>query len=64
MLAAARRRWRDRAARSAAPAAAAACSASASPESIPGVRRALADAGARVLDFTIEEQGLIVEKTE
>ncbi len=34
------------------------------PESIPGIRRALADAGARVLDFTIEERGLIVEKTE
>jgi D-glycero-alpha-D-manno-heptose-7-phosphate kinase len=33
------------------------------PDAIPGVRRALADAGARVLDFTIEDRGLIVEKT-
>jgi len=32
------------------------------PEVIPAVRRALADAGARVLDFRIEERGLIVDK--
>jgi len=32
------------------------------PERIPNIRRALADAGARVLDFTIEERGLIVER--
>jgi D-glycero-alpha-D-manno-heptose-7-phosphate kinase len=33
------------------------------PDTIPGVRRALADAGARVLDFTIEDRGLIVQQT-
>jgi D-glycero-alpha-D-manno-heptose-7-phosphate kinase len=34
------------------------------PDAIPGVRRALANAGARVLDFTIEERGLVVERRE
>ena len=34
----------------------------AEPEHIPAVRRALEEAGARVLDFTIEERGLIVER--
>jgi D-glycero-alpha-D-manno-heptose-7-phosphate kinase len=32
------------------------------PQAVPGIRRALADAGARLLDFTIEERGLIVER--
>jgi D-glycero-alpha-D-manno-heptose-7-phosphate kinase len=32
------------------------------PETIPAVREALASAGARVLDFQIEERGLIVER--
>jgi D-glycero-alpha-D-manno-heptose-7-phosphate kinase len=31
------------------------------PEVIPGVRKALADAGARVLDFTIEARGLVID---
>jgi D-glycero-alpha-D-manno-heptose-7-phosphate kinase len=34
------------------------------PEAMPGVRRALASAGARVLDFRIEEDGLRVRRTE
>jgi D-glycero-alpha-D-manno-heptose-7-phosphate kinase len=33
----------------------------AEPEAIPAVRRALADAGARVLDFTIEARGLVID---
>jgi D-glycero-alpha-D-manno-heptose-7-phosphate kinase len=32
------------------------------PETIPAVREALAAAGARVLDFTIEDRGLLVER--
>jgi D-glycero-alpha-D-manno-heptose-7-phosphate kinase len=35
----------------------------AEPDAIPAVQRALADAGARVLDFRIEERGLIVERS-
>ncbi len=31
------------------------------PEAIPAVRQALADAGARVLDFTIDTRGLVIE---
>ena len=49
------------AARSAAPAAAAACSASATPADIPAIRQALHEAGARVLDFTIEARGLVID---
>jgi D-glycero-alpha-D-manno-heptose-7-phosphate kinase len=33
------------------------------PDAIPAIRRALADAGARVLDFEIEERGLIVTRS-
>lgn len=33
----------------------------AEPAAIPAVRQALADAGARVLDFTIESRGLLIE---
>ena len=33
----------------------------AEPDAIPGVRQALADAGARVLDFTIEARGLVID---
>ena len=33
----------------------------AEPDRIPAVRQALADTGARVLDFTIEAQGLLIE---
>jgi D-glycero-alpha-D-manno-heptose-7-phosphate kinase len=33
------------------------------PEAIPAIRQALADNGARLLDFTIEERGLIIERT-
>jgi D-glycero-alpha-D-manno-heptose-7-phosphate kinase len=32
------------------------------PEAIPAIREALATAGARLLDFQIEEQGLIIER--
>jgi D-glycero-alpha-D-manno-heptose-7-phosphate kinase len=32
------------------------------PEAIPAIREALASAGARLLDFQIEEQGLIIER--
>ena len=35
----------------------------AEPEDIPAVRQALADAGARVLDFTIESRGLLIERS-
>jgi D-glycero-alpha-D-manno-heptose-7-phosphate kinase len=35
----------------------------AEPDAIPAVRRALADAGARVLEFRIEDRGLIVERS-
>ena len=61
MLAAARDGRLASAARSAAPAAAAACSASASPTTSRPIRQALADAGARVLDFTIEARGLVID---
>lgn len=33
----------------------------AEPEAIPAVRKALADSGARVLDFTIEARGLVID---
>jgi D-glycero-alpha-D-manno-heptose-7-phosphate kinase len=33
----------------------------AEPDAIPAVRQALADAGARVLDFTIESRGLVID---
>ncbi len=33
------------------------------PDAVPGMRRALAEAGARVLDFAIEDRGLIVERS-
>ena len=33
----------------------------AEPDAIPAVRRALADTGARVLDFTIESRGLVID---
>ena len=33
----------------------------AEPEAIPAVRKALADSGARVLDFTIESRGLVID---
>ena len=33
------------------------------PDAIPGIREALASAGARLLDFQIEERGLIIERT-
>jgi D-glycero-alpha-D-manno-heptose-7-phosphate kinase len=32
------------------------------PSDIPAIRQALADAGARVLDFDIEARGLIIDK--
>ena len=44
--------------RSAAPAAAAACSATARPRPTARIREALADGGARLLDFTFERHGL------
>ena len=34
----------------------------AEPGAIPGVRKALADSGARVLDFTIEAKGLLIKR--
>jgi D-glycero-alpha-D-manno-heptose-7-phosphate kinase len=34
------------------------------PDRIPAIRRALADAGARVLDFSIESRGLSVERLD
>jgi D-glycero-alpha-D-manno-heptose-7-phosphate kinase len=33
----------------------------ADPDKIPAVRKALADTGARVLDFTIETRGLVID---
>ena len=52
------------AARSAAPAAAAASSASATPPTSPPSARRCTTAGARVLDFTIEARGLVIDTSE
>jgi D-glycero-alpha-D-manno-heptose-7-phosphate kinase len=35
----------------------------ADPDRVPGVRAALTEAGARVLDFQIETRGLVLETT-